>query len=101
MLDELVETGYTATELGIGALCRPNRLPCEKKSKAELTMLGAYVQCAFKKAEAHAAGQEEVLKIARLLAESSDNKPYIILADDNTSEPIVIKMPVERQKKWD
>ena len=50
-------------------------------------MLGAYVQCAFKKEEAHAAGQAEVLKIAKLLAESSDNKPYIILADDNTSEP--------------
>ncbi len=37
--------------------------------------------------EAHAAGQAEVLKIAHLLADSSSNKPYIILADDNTSVP--------------
>src|SRR5512133_1335496 len=89
MLDELVETGYTATELGDWGFMptEPAALRKEIESR-NLVNLGAYVQCAFKKAEAHAAGREEVLKIARLLAASSDNKPYIILADDNTSEPI-------------
>lgn len=89
MLDELVETGYTATELGDWGFMptEPAALRKEIESR-NLVNLGAYVQCAFKKAEAHAAGQEEVLKIARLLAASSDNKPYIILADDNTSEPV-------------
>jgi inosose dehydratase len=88
MLDELVETGYTATELGDWGFMptEPKALRKEIEDR-KLVMLGAYVQCAFKKAEAHAAGREEVLKIARLLAASSDNKPYIILADDNTSEP--------------
>lgn len=88
MLNELVETGYTATELGDWGFMptEPAALRKEIESR-KLKMLGAYVQCAFKKAEAHAAGQEEVLKVARLLAASSDNKPYIILADDNTSEP--------------
>ena len=88
MLDELVETGYTATELGDWGFMptEPKALRHEIDSR-NLTMLGAYVQCAFKNQEAHAAGQEEVLKIAKLLAGSSDNKPYIILADDNTSEP--------------
>ena len=88
MLDELVETGYTATELGDWGFMPTNPVDLRKEIESRhLTMLGAYVQCAFKKAEAHAAGQAEVLKIAKLLAESSDNKPYIILADDNTSEP--------------
>jgi inosose dehydratase len=89
MLNELVETGYTATELGDWGFMptEPAALRKEIESR-KLKMLGAYVQCAFKKAEAHSAGQEEVLKIARLLAASSDNKPYIILADDNTSEPV-------------
>ena len=90
MLDELVQTGYTATELGdwgfmpteAGAL----RKEIEERS---LTMLGAYAQVAFKKPEALASGKEEVIKIARLLASSSPgHKPYIILADDNASDPI-------------
>jgi inosose dehydratase len=52
-------------------------------------MLGAYVQVAFKKPEAHGPGREEVLKVARLLATSSPgHKPYIILADDNAADPI-------------
>ncbi len=89
MLDELVETGYTATELGDWGFMptEPAALRKEIESR-NLTMLGAYVQCTFKKEEALAAGQAEVLKIAKLLAESSDNKPYIILADDNAADPI-------------
>ncbi len=89
MLDELVETGYTATELGDWGFMPTNPVDLRKEIESrKLTMLGAYVQCAFKKAEAHQAGQEEVLKIAKLLAESSNNKPYIILADDNAGDPI-------------
>lgn len=53
-----------------------------------LTMPGAFAQVAFKKPEAFAPGREEVVKISRLLAASSpENKPYIILADDNASDP--------------
>lgn len=89
MLDELVETGYVATELGDWGFMPTEPVALRKEIESRhLVNLGAYVQCAFKKAEAHAAGQEEVLKIARLLAASSDNKPFIILADDNTSEPV-------------
>jgi inosose dehydratase len=92
MLDELVETGYTATELGDWGFMPTNPIGLRKEIESrKLTMLGAYVQCAFKKEEAHAAGQAEVLKIAKLLAESSNNKPYMILADDNTSEPVRTK----------
>ena len=88
MLDELVETGYTATELGDWGFMPTEPAALSKEIKGRnLAMLGAYVQCAFKKPEAHPAGKDEVLKIARLLAASFDNKPYIILADDNASEP--------------
>ncbi|MBA4420692.1 MAG: xylose isomerase [Anaerolinea sp.] len=88
MLNELVETGYTATELGDWGFMPTEPVALRKEIESRnLTMLGAYVQCAFKKEEAHAAGREEVLKIARLLKASFQNKPYIILADDNTSEP--------------
>jgi inosose dehydratase len=54
-----------------------------------LAMLGAYVQVPFKYPETHAAGREEVLKIARLLRDSTPTrKPYLILADNNAEEPI-------------
>jgi inosose dehydratase len=90
MLDELVETGYNATELGDWGFMptEPESLRKEIQGR-NLAMLGAYVQMAFKKPEAHAPGREEVLKVARLLSASTpDRKPYIILADENASEPI-------------
>jgi inosose dehydratase len=90
MLDELVETGYTATELGDWGFMptEPDSLRKEIQGR-NLAMLGAYVQVAFKKPEAHAPGREEVLKVARLLAASSPaHKPYLILADDNASDPV-------------
>jgi hypothetical protein len=90
MLDELVETGYTATELGDWGFMptEPQALRQEIES-CKLAMLGAYVQVAFKKPEAHAPGCEEVLKVARLLSASTPgNKPYVILADDNAADPV-------------
>jgi inosose dehydratase len=88
MLNELVETGYTATELGDWGFMpsEPDALRKEIESR-HLTMLGAYVQVAFKYPEKQASGRAEVLKVARLLATSFANKPYLILADDNASEP--------------
>jgi inosose dehydratase len=89
MLDELVETGYTATELGDWGFMPtdPKALQHEIDSR-NLAMLGAYVQVAFKYPEAIAPGREEVLKIARLMRDSTPSrKPYIILADNNAEEP--------------
>jgi len=90
MLDELVATGYTATELGDWGF-----LPTEPASLRDeiearrLVMLGAYVQAAFSKPEAHAPACLEVLKVARLLAAAAPaDKPYLILADDNASDPV-------------
>ena len=92
MLDELVETGYTATELGDWGFMptEPQGLRQEIVSR-HLPMLGAFVQMAFKKPEAYPAGRAEVLKIAHLLQEAfpdQDPRPFIILADDNATDPV-------------
>lgn len=89
MLDEFVETGYTATELGDWGFMPTEPFSLHKEVEARrLTVLGAFAQVAFKKPEAFAPGKEEVVKIARLLAASSpEHNRYIILAFDNASDP--------------
>ena len=90
MLDELVETGYTATELGDWGFMPTDPAALQKEIEGRnLAMMGAYVQVAFKNPEAHAAGCAEVLKIARLLATAfPKQKPYVILADDAATVPL-------------
>ncbi|HVN53691.1 MAG TPA: TIM barrel protein [Anaerolineaceae bacterium] len=92
MLDELVETGYTATELGDWGFMPsdPALLRFEIESR-NLPMLGAFVQMAFKNPSALPAGKAEVMKVARLLEAAfpdQDPRPFIILADDNATVPV-------------
>jgi inosose dehydratase len=89
MLDELVETGYTGTELGDWGF-----MPTDPEVlRAELTqrgvvMLGAFVPVALKDAAAHESGVVSALKTARLLAAvATDPKPFLVLADNNGSVP--------------
>ncbi|MBX7257286.1 MAG: TIM barrel protein [Candidatus Hydrogenedentes bacterium] len=93
MLDELVETGYTGTELGDWGFMptEPDRLRAEL-AKRKLTMLGAFVPVALKYREAHAEGIAESVKIARLLASVTETSgthhmPFLVLADRNGTEP--------------
>lgn len=97
MLDELVETGYTGTELGDWGFMptAPETLRAELASR-QLTMLGAYVGVALKNPEAHADGQAHALRVARLMsavANTGDkgHKPFVVLADDNGSDPVRTK----------
>jgi inosose dehydratase len=85
MLDELVETGYTGTELGDWGY-----MPTDAQTlKQELTlrgvdMLGAFVPVALKDASCHEAGKQNALKTARLLASvARDPSPFLVLADNN------------------
>lgn len=94
MLDELVETGYTGTELGDWGFMPtdPAALQAELRQR-KLVMLGAYVGVQLKNPEAHAPGEATVLKVARLLASLSEvfderQKPFIVLADDNATDPV-------------
>jgi inosose dehydratase len=93
MLNELVETGYTATELGDWGFMPTNPVVLQQEiEKRNLAMLGAFVQAAFRYPETLPKRQEEALKIARLLADSNpSSKPYIILADDNATDAVRTK----------
>lgn len=94
MLDELVETGYGATELGDWGFMPtgPEALAAELTRRG-LVILGAYVGVAFKDPTAHAEGQARVLQTARLLAGVADKlgqsqSPFVVLADDNGVDPV-------------
>jgi inosose dehydratase len=89
MLDELVETGYTGTELGNWGYMPtdPAVLGCELKKRG-LIMLGAFVPVALKEPAAHEAGIAAAVKTARLLAAvAGDPPPYLVLADANGTSP--------------
>ena len=86
MLDELVETGYTGTELGDWGFMptEPDVLHTELK-KRNLVMTGAFVPVALKNPDAHAPGEASALRTARLLAAVASDTvpPFLVLADDN------------------
>jgi len=93
MLDELVETGYTGTELGDWGFMptEPTKLQQELQRR-QLDLLGSWASVAFKHRKAHAEGEKRVLEIARLLAQAaqvnrSNHAPLIVLGDDNGSDP--------------
>ncbi len=88
MLDELVETGYTGTELGDWGYMPtdPAALNAELK-KRNLVILGAFVPVAMKHRACHDAGVATAVKTARLLAAvGTDPKPYLVLADNNGTD---------------
>ncbi len=90
MLDELVETGYTGTELGDWGYMPtdPSALRGELDLRG-LTMLGAFVPVALKHPEAHGPGAAAAVRAARLLAAvaSADYAPFLVLADENGTVP--------------
>ncbi|MBI4902072.1 MAG: TIM barrel protein [Acidobacteria bacterium] len=89
MLDELAASGYTGTELGDwGYMPTDPAVLRQELGKRGLVMLGAFVPVALKDPAAHAAGIENAVKTARLLAGvATDPKPYLVLADNNGSVP--------------
>ena len=90
MLDELVETGYTGTELGDWGFMpsEPTALSHELHSRA-LTMTGAFVPVNFRDASAHSAAEAAAVRTATLLAAVADpaHPPFLVLADDNCKDP--------------
>jgi inosose dehydratase len=89
MLDELVEAGYTGTELGDWGFMPtdPAALRAELAQR-NLTMLGAFVPVALKEPGAHEAGVANAVKTARLLAAvGSSLAPFLVLADANGTDP--------------
>ena len=93
MLNELVATGYTGTELGDWGFMPtdPAALHHELARRA-VAMIGAFVPVALRDVAAHAEGVARAVKTARLLAAvavpSADiTQPVVVLADDNGTDP--------------
>jgi inosose dehydratase len=90
MLDELVETGYTGTELGDWGYMPtdPVRLSEELTKRNHVVMLGAFVPVELKNPLAHAEGTARAVKTARLIAAvATTQAPFLVLADDNGTDP--------------
>ncbi len=91
MLDELVETGYTGTELGDWGYMPtdPVRLSEELARRNNVAMLGAFVPVALKNPGAHAEGTARAVKTARLIAAvATTQAPFLVLADDNGTDAV-------------
>jgi inosose dehydratase len=89
MLDELVETGYTGTELGDWGYM-PTDAPrlTQELTRRGVVMLGAFVPVALKDPSAHEEGIKNAVKTARLLAAvARDPAPFLVLADNNGTAP--------------
>lgn len=89
VLDEMVETGYSGTELGDWGFMPtdPQKLADEIHSRG-LTLLGAFVPVYLKDPSCHASGAENAVRTARLLAAVEDDLPFIVLADENGKDPL-------------
>jgi len=86
VLSEMVETGYSGTELGDWGFL-PSK-PEELKnvlSEKKLELLGAFVPVALVKEEAHSAGIDLALKTAGLMFDAGYKNAFIVLADENGS----------------
>ena len=69
MLDELVATGYTGSELGDWGFMPTEPEPlAEEFAKRQLALTGAFVGVALRDPTAHEAGEARVLQTAKLLA---------------------------------
>ena len=91
MLDELVETGYTGTELGDWGYMPtdPARLGGELKRRNNVVMLGAFVPVALRNRDAHAEGTSRAVKTAKLIAAvATTQAPFLVLSDDNGTVPL-------------
>lgn len=91
MLDELVETGYTGTELGDWGFMPtdPASLSAELKRRNNVVMLGAFVPVALKFQQAHDEGRERAVKTAKLIAAvATTQAPFLVLSDDNGTDPV-------------
>jgi len=95
MLDELVATGYTGTELGDWDFMPtdPTQLAAELQQR-QLTLIGAFVPVALQGTTTQiATATEQAQRTAQLLAHTAQilgqaHEPLLILADANGTDPM-------------
>jgi inosose dehydratase len=90
MLKELVETGYTGTELGDwGFMPTDPEMLRRELANRNVVMLGAFVPVALKFEQAHGEGRERAVKTAKLIAAvATAQSPFLVLSDDNGTDPV-------------
>jgi len=94
MLDELLESGYTGSELGDWGFMPTEPEPlAEEFHSRNLDLTGAFVGVALRNPAALDPGREAVLKVAGLVSRTAahlaqDAEPFLVLADDNGTDPV-------------
>ncbi len=88
VLSEMVETGYSGTELGDWGFMptQPEALSSVLTDK-NLQLLGAFVPVALADSSRHEAGVNQALKTAGLMHAAGFKNAFIVLADENGSVP--------------
>jgi inosose dehydratase len=93
MLDELVATGYTGSELGDWGFMPtdPDAL-AEEFNRRQIALTGAFVGVDLRNPDAHKEGQRRAVQTAKLLAQAADKisagvRPFLVLADANGTDP--------------
>jgi inosose dehydratase len=85
MLDEMVEAGYTGTELGPYGFFPTDPLELRPQlEKRHLKLLGSFVPVRMTEPSASAAVMERIRKVGHLLA--TLKAPFLVMADDQSPE---------------
>jgi inosose dehydratase len=85
MLDEMVEAGYTGTELGPYGFFPTDPLVLRPQlEKRKLKLLGSFVPVKMTDPAAGVAVMERIRKVGRLLA--TLKAPFLVMADDQSNE---------------
>jgi len=81
-------TGYAGTELGDWGFL-PTEPPALRREldTRRLDLLGAFVPVKLTDANAHAAGVDTALRVARLLSSVAGHAPFVVLSDDTAAHP--------------
>ena len=89
VLDEIHATGYVGTELGDWGFMPTDPAALRQAVAARsLQLIGAFVPVALVEPAALAPGTEAAIRTARLLRDAAGPEAFIVLADDNASDPI-------------
>lgn len=93
VLDEIAETGYTGTELGDwGFMPTVPRELYHQIQQRQLALLGAFVPVKLTDRSAWVEGIDRAIKTAGLMHDAGYIDAFIVLADDNGSDPVRTKM---------
>ena len=92
VLDEMVESGYEGTELGDWGFMPTD--PADLKNvlqEKKLNLLGAFIPIGLADAGTHSEGIIRALKTAELMHKAGFKEAFIVLADNNGTDPIRTK----------